>query len=97
MGNDTGAAAYNQAVILVTGMHRGGTSLLANLLFELGVPMGDPEGFYAANQWNPRGYFEQADMLDYNNRVVTGQPFFPGGFRRQMGQVRYLLLQVALF
>ena len=71
-------------------MHRAGTSLLANLLFELGVPGGDPAGFLPADRWNPRGYFEQLDVLDLNNTALTGQPYSLAGWRRRLGQLRYL-------
>ena len=42
---------------LITGMHRSGTSLVAQIFFEVGMDFGDPENFYPADRWNPDGYF----------------------------------------
>ncbi len=57
---------------IVTGMHRSGTSLIANLIFTLGVGMGDPELFLKGNQWNKKGYFENKYIIDLNNRLIIG-------------------------
>jgi GT2 family glycosyltransferase len=54
--------------IVVTGMHRSGTSLVASLLAALGVAMGDQ--LLAADAANPRGYFEDVDFLELDRRLV---------------------------
>ncbi len=61
-------------MILVAGMHRSGSSILAKLLLEAGADFGNPETFYPADQWNPDGYFEHLDILDVNLKLVNG-PF----------------------
>lgn len=71
-------------MILVTGMHRSGTSLVASLLSELGVDFGHESTFYPADAWNQRGYFEQKEVMDLNCRLITG-------FRRNHGSLERLL------
>ncbi|MBL8733709.1 MAG: sulfotransferase [Planctomycetes bacterium] len=61
-------------MIVVTGMHRSGTSLLCQLLATLGVPFGGPEGRFATDRWNADGYFELVAVMDANSRLVTGLP-----------------------
>lgn len=51
--------------IIITGMHRSGTSLLANLLQSAGVDIG--ERLMEATEFNPKGYFEDMDF--YNLHV----------------------------
>jgi len=55
--------------IIVVGPGRCGTSTVARLLTELGVCMGD--GFRADDQ-NPKGYFEDADMKSANTFRIEG-------------------------
>lgn len=76
-------------VTVVTGMHRSGTSLIANLLSEYGLDFGDPATFLRADQWNARGYFEQRDVLDLNSRIITGLPRTGGRLATFLGQLRY--------
>lgn len=57
---------------IVTGMHRSGTSFLAQALDALGAEFGDPEKFFPADRWNQRGYFEALDLIDVNNRAILG-------------------------
>lgn len=57
---------------IITGMHRSGTSLIANLFHEAGADMGTPETFYRADRWNPRGYYEQPDIHEINMPLING-------------------------
>lgn len=57
---------------LICGMHRSGTSLVAKLFHSAGVNMGDPSTFYAADRWNPEGYYEQVDILRLNISLLHG-------------------------
>lgn len=57
---------------IITGMHRSGTSLIANLLFSMGADFGPPNLFLKANKWNTKGYFENRDIIDLNNRLIIG-------------------------
>lgn len=38
----------------------------------LGVSFGAHGAFYAADRWNARGYYERRDVMDINNRMITG-------------------------
>lgn len=57
---------------LITGMHRSGTSLVANLLLQSGADLGNPKTFYPADKWNPQGYFEQQEIHDINMPLIRG-------------------------
>jgi len=59
-------------MILITGMHRSGTSMLAGLLYKAGADFGSPENFYPADRWNPDGYFEQRDIQRINIKLLHG-------------------------
>ncbi len=48
-------------LLAITGMHRSGTSLLASFLARAGVELGGD--FFPADPRNPRGYFEDRDLL----------------------------------
>lgn len=78
---------------IVVGMHRSGTSLLMNLLQRAGADLGDPQGFYPSDRWNPDGYFEQQEILTANRELLHGPLgrlafFFPPseGTIRQRGR-----------
>lgn len=77
-------------MIVVTGMHRSGTSLVAMTLEALGVSFGDHARFYAADEWNERGYFERRDVMDINNRMITGFARTGSKLSALAGQIRYL-------
>lgn len=55
-------------VVVVLGMHRARTSLVANVLHHLGVHMGDR--LLEANRWNPYGHWEDLDFLDLNMEML---------------------------
>jgi hypothetical protein len=77
-------------VIVVCGMHRSGTSAVAELLGAFGLDLGDASDLYAADRWNERGYFEQRDVLDLNSEIVCGLPRTRGAPARWLGQLNYL-------
>lgn len=54
---------------VVAGMHRSGTSLVASILSDLGIAMGDSLLEPDAN--NPKGYFEDRAFLDLNRRMLA--------------------------
>ncbi|MCT7949158.1 sulfotransferase [Ancylothrix sp. C2] len=54
--------------LIITGMHRSGTSLLASFLQVLGVNIG--ENLYEADAFNVRGYFEDVDFLEFQRGVL---------------------------
>ncbi len=60
----------NQKRVIVLGVHRSGTSLLAELAHRWGAHGGPPENLYPANEWNPRGYWEFVPLINFNNNLL---------------------------
>ena len=58
------------SAILVLGMHRSGTSVIARALQELGVELGN-ELLSAHADENPRGYFEDVPLLEISDSVLA--------------------------
>lgn len=56
-------------VILVAGMHRSGTSLLARYLAESGVDMG--KDLLGAHTTNPAGHYEDPGMLAWHQKILA--------------------------
>jgi GT2 family glycosyltransferase len=68
------------APIVITGMHRSGTSLVASWLAAAGVDLG--ERLLAPDAGNPTGYFEDLSFLDLDRRMLceavpAGEPGHP--------------------
>jgi len=55
--------------LIVTGVHRSGTSMLAGILSNLGIPMGDGAQMNPAPE-NPEGFFERIDVMQLNDSVL---------------------------
>jgi len=55
-------------VIVITGMHRSGTSLVSSLLQKIGVNVGDQ--LISPNSANPRGYFEDVDFYEFHEGLL---------------------------
>jgi glycosyltransferase involved in cell wall biosynthesis/GT2 family glycosyltransferase len=55
--------------LIVTGMHRSGTSLVASLLAAWNIRMGGQ--LVPADRGNPAGYFEDVDFLELNRRILV--------------------------
>lgn len=55
--------------LIVTGMHRSGTSFVASLLSAWNIDMG--ERLLPADRGNPLGYFEDTAFLELDRRIVT--------------------------
>lgn len=70
---------------IITGMHRSGTSLVAQIFHLVHAPMGDPATFYPGDKWNPDGYFEQLEVQQLNMRLVNG-PFGRASYFRLPGE-----------
>ena len=56
------------APIVVAGMHRSGTSLVASWIAAAGIGVG--ERLLPADAANPRGYFEDLDVVELNGRTL---------------------------
>lgn len=59
----------HSVALLVAGMHRSGTSATAGLLAEYGVDFGP--SLVPADQYNPKGYYEHADIWAINHRILN--------------------------
>ncbi len=55
--------------LIITGMHRSGTSLTAAFLQSLGVSLGD--NLLKSSYANPQGYFEDVDFLSFQRRLLS--------------------------
>lgn len=61
--------AQDSAPICITGMHRSGTSSLAQLLYWCEVYLGPREELFAAGPANPDGYWENRKFVSINNKI----------------------------
>ena len=55
--------------LIVAGVHRSGTSMVAGILSNLGIPMGDGALMSPAPE-NPEGFFERIDVMQLNDRIL---------------------------
>jgi GT2 family glycosyltransferase len=66
--------------LIIAGMHRSGTSLVASMAAAAGVDMG--ERLVEADKSNPRGYFEDVGFLGLQQRMLADStPAHDGGHR----------------
>jgi O-antigen biosynthesis protein len=54
--------------LIITGMHRSGTSLVSSLIQQAGIHIG--EKLITANSANPRGYFEDIDFYEFHEDAL---------------------------
>jgi len=54
--------------VIITGMHRSGTSLIASILQKSGMSIGDR--LLAASKANPRGFFEDLDFYTFHEQAL---------------------------
>jgi len=64
--------------VVIGGMHRSGTSFVANLLGSAGLHLG--EELLGANFGNPLGHFEDLAFFDLHKRVLAANGLHPDGF-----------------
>lgn len=57
--------------ICVAGMHRSGTSMVAEILRGAGVYLGADEALLPASEFNPHGLFEHRDFVLLNDEILT--------------------------
>ncbi|MCP4702624.1 MAG: glycosyltransferase [Gammaproteobacteria bacterium] len=60
---------YCKELIIVTGMHRSGTSALTRLINLLGADL--PGTLMPANEDNPKGYWESREITKLNNEILA--------------------------
>ncbi len=73
--------APNQSVIIMTGMHRSGTSLTASLLQSAGIDVGDR--LMGKNTGNDKGHFEDLDFVEFHQSVLRSQGISVAGWTEQ--------------
>ncbi|MEB3886993.1 sulfotransferase, partial [Lyngbya sp. CCY1209] len=61
----------DQKVLIITGMHRSGTSLVASLLQSAGLHIG--RRLMPSTEFNPKGYFENLDFFEFHLDVLRSQ------------------------
>ncbi len=66
------------SVLIITGMHRSGTSLVAAFMQALGVDLG--QNLLVGDSFNPPGYFEDVDFLKFQRSLLQAccHPSEPG-------------------
>ncbi len=72
--------AQNQSVVIMTGMHRSGTSLTASLLQSAGMYIGDR--LMGSNTGNVKGHFEDLDFVDFHQSVLHSQGISVAGWTK---------------
>jgi GT2 family glycosyltransferase len=72
------ASPAEQPVLIISGMHRSGTSLMASLCQSAGLHVGDRMMLPADS--NPLGHFEDLDFYDFHQRVLAANGACQNGF-----------------
>jgi hypothetical protein len=62
------ATQNQQPVLIISGMHRSGTSLTASLLQSAGLDIG--RQLLHGDEFNHKGYFENTDILAFHERIL---------------------------
>jgi|GEM_PF-683224 len=65
---DAPSVQFDADLVLLTGMHRSGTSFLAKRLADAGLAF--PGDLLPANEDNPEGYWEARDVVQLNNQIL---------------------------
>src|SRR6056297_1474722 len=58
-------------LLVIVGMHRSGTSLLARACHEAGIFGGGPEEMLESQDDNPLGFYERRDLVAANEALLT--------------------------
>lgn len=74
----------NQTVVVITGMHRSGTSLTTSLLQSAGLFIGDR--LLGRNLSNPKGHFEDLDFVEFQQDLLQFQGFCSEGWKTDTTQ-----------
>ena len=70
-----------KSVLIIAGMHRSGTSLVASLLQSAGVDIG--ERLMGGGEGNKKGYFEDFDFVEFHGGVLRSQGISKEGWTLQ--------------
>jgi hypothetical protein len=77
MENQT-SLTTEQPILIITGMHRSGTSLVTAWLQSAGLDVG--QNLLKANYSNPKGFFENTDFLEFHRRILSAVGLEPRGW-----------------
>ncbi len=84
-----------RAPIIVTGMHRSGTSLTANLLRQCGLWLGEENELHGATPDNPDGHWENIAVTEVNDALLNelgggwdNVPEFPARWAEKFSALR---------
>jgi DNA repair exonuclease SbcCD ATPase subunit len=81
MSNSSTLEAKKSSVLILTGMHRSGTSVATALLQSSGLHIG--RRLIEGNQYNLKGYFENLDFVNFHKTVLQSQEIVPEGWTLQ--------------
>jgi GT2 family glycosyltransferase len=73
----------NQSVLILTGMHRSGTSLTASLLQSAGVDLGKRLMGSEFGEGNPKGHYEDLDFVEFHQNVLQSQGVSIAGWTKE--------------
>lgn len=73
------SGGFQGSPVIVAGMHRSGTSLVASVMQAAGVDLG--ESLLGATESNPRGHFEDLDLIEWHDSVFEdhGMTWYDAG------------------
>src|SRR5215813_12182654 len=63
--------AGKSSPIVIAGMHRSGTSLIAGMLRQCGLYLGEPNEFIESRSDNPDGFWENERFLQVNEDILS--------------------------
>lgn len=69
--------ALSPPPVCIAGMHRSGTSTVAQLLYQCGLYLGREDKVFASGSDNPDGYWEHKELRSINERILE---VFGGGW-----------------
>jgi hypothetical protein len=70
------------APIIICGMHRSGTSLIASMLVDSGVHLG--HNLLGPSSGNSQGHFEDTDILEFHRNVLLANGIVSEGYTTQL-------------
>ena len=57
--------------VVILGMHRSGTSMVAGALASAGIYVGDKAELLAVQEDNPTGFWERSDLVACNEEILS--------------------------
>ncbi|HED05857.1 MAG TPA: hypothetical protein ENI61_04140 [Ignavibacteria bacterium] len=78
--------------LIITGMHRSGTSITANIAHSIGVNMG--ADLMPPSKYNPKGYFESIEISEFNEKILNyaGGNWFSPPTKENLNNIFYIYI-----